>query len=307
MATLSDHTRLINLLITLAHKTPDLKSPLNQLGYDLEHIGLKIAFADGTGLDPDLSFKSHKRTALLLAEAKSGGVDNEQAKKYKALTPNDISRLGLTDLPAPNLSIQVFYACTKANRDMVMANEAKFHWGFPILTFDGKVLKKEEESAPFQDEEIERLFSTGVGFDHEPPLTFFPFGEGDSDGWVVLSVLYELAVLWTRQETTFTPDQLLRQCHRLFGYFDKEEKRRLLGITKSALDKINKSGSTRFAVRPLRGDKWQIVKFSIGRLGKNAITFLADSFDQKRPTMDLQKFLDDEARRLAAEESKGQS
>ena len=257
-------------------------------------------------MNPDLSFKSHRRTALLLAEAKSGGVDNVQAKKYKALTPNDISKLGLTDLPAPNLSDQVFYACTKANRDMVMANEAKYQWGFPILTFDGKMLKKEEKSAPFQDEEVERLFSDGVGFDHDPPLAFFPFGVGDSDGWVVLSVLYELAVFWTRQQTIFTPDQLLRECHPFVGYFDRDQKRRFLGITKAALDKISKSGNTRFSIKPLRGDHWQIVKFSVGKLAKNAITFLADSFDKRGPTMDLQKFLDDEARRLAAEESKGE-
>ena len=57
MATLSDHTKLVNLLITLAHKTPDLKSPLNQIGYDLEHIGLKITFTDGTGGEPRFIFQ----------------------------------------------------------------------------------------------------------------------------------------------------------------------------------------------------------------------------------------------------------
>ena len=297
IVTLSDHTKLVNLLISLAHKTPDLKSPLNDVGYTLDHIGLKVVFSDGKELNPDISFKSHKANRLLLSEAKSGGVDNEQAKKYKALAPDDISRRGLTTLPAVGLSVETCYFCTSANRASVLANEAKHQWGFPIITFDGTSLKKERTNAKFRDEALEALFTEGITFDHEPTYAFYPFGEGDSEGWIVESVLWKLAVLATQGKTKFTEDQLVNECHPLIGYFGREEKKYVRRITHSALDLINKSGSQRFSIKPLKGQEWQIVKFSLGKFTKRYITFLADSFDKKGKFEDLTKWFAEEEKK----------
>ena len=277
---------------------------MNEIGYDLEHIGLKIVLGDGTGPNPDLSFKSHKANHLLLIEAKSGSVDNEQAKKYKSLTPADISRLGLTALPAPPLTIDVCYACTRENRESVLANEARYQWGFPIITYDGTVLRKEKTNAKFSDPALENLFAEGISFERDPSYSFYPFGEGDSPGWVVESVLFQLAILWTRGKDKFTVDELVQNCHPLIGYFDRDQVRQIIGLTRSALIKISQSGSRRFSIKQLKGQEWQIVKFGVGRFTRKYISLFADTFDARGQTLDLERYFKEATLKAEAEEEK---
>gem|GEM_PF-4565177 len=239
---------------------------------------------------------------MLLAEAKSGSIDNDQASRYKAVTPEVISKLGLTKLPYPNLALDVFYTCTSANREAVMANEAKYRWGFPILTFDGSVLKKEKTSAKFKDPAVEKLFADGIKFDHELTYAFYPFGEGDSDGWIVTSILMRLAFLWTQGQHRFTPEDVVKGCHPLLGYFDRDERRHVLAVTRSALTEISKSGNRRFVIRPLRGQEWQIDAFSTGKYARRFIALLADTFDHKVRTDDLERIFREEAAKIEDED-----
>jgi hypothetical protein len=282
MPTLSHHTRLVNLLITLALKTPDLKSPLSDLGYSLEHIGPKIVFSDNTVLTPDISFMSREKNSVLVCEAKAGGIDNDQAKKYKLLKPEDISRRALTALPAENLKVEVCYFCLLENRLEVLANEGKNRWGFPIIFFDGRSLKKDVSSGRFQDQRLEELFSRGVTIEREPPNTFYPFGSGDSQGWIAFCILYELMKLWALNKREITEDELIRSCHPLLGYCFRDERNFVKKITHVALESISKSGSLRYVIKPLGNQRWQLVKMTLGKNSERFITFLADGLD-KRP------------------------
>lgn len=274
---------------------------MNSLGYDLESIGLRVVLSDGE-LRPDISFKSHKSNILLLGEVKGGGVDNVQAKKYKALKPDDISKQGLTTLPAPNLQLDVFYACTSENRESVMNNEAKHAWRFPILTFDGGTLKKERTNARFKDPDVESLFSEGVTLDHELTYSYYPFGEGDTIGWIAQSLLYTIGVLWTQNERIFSTERLVVASHPLLGFFGKDERRQLFAITRSVLMKISTSPNVHVSVKPLRGEKWQIDRFVIGKYMRKYISLLADSLDAPKQYVDLQRYLDEESRKAEDEE-----
>ena len=278
---------------------------MNDIGYELEYIGLKVTFPDGKEVRPDLSFKSHQANTLLLGEAKSGGVDNEQASRYKALTPELISTLGLTKLPAPKLNLDVFYACTKANRESVMANEARHQWGFPILSFDGTILKKEKTNARFKDPAVEKLFADGITFDHELTCAFYPFGEGDSDGYIVSSVLMRLAFMWTQGQNRFTVEGLVEECHPLMGYFDRSEKIRVFAVVRSLLTDISRAGNRRFVIRPIRGSEWQIDAFAAGRFARRLIMGFADTFDHRDRVADLERLFK-EAAEEEEKEKKGQ-
>jgi len=301
MPTLSDHTRLLNLLITLAYKTPDLPFPLFNLGYSLEHIGPRIVFSEAKlTLNPDLAFKSDARNEVLLVEAKSGGIDNKQAAKYKALAPDDISRRNLTSLPAENLKVEVCYVCLFQNRLEVLANEGKYYWGFPIIFFDGKSLRKDASSGKFRDERLEGLFSTGVTIEREPPNTYYPFGQGDSQLWISFCVLSQLMEMYAIGKREVTEDGVIKACHPLLGYCFKDERNFVKQITHTALESISKSGSLRYTIKSLGGQKWQLVKMTLGKNSESFIAKFSEEFDKKpdiRKIEDLTKWIVEDERK----------
>ncbi len=301
MPTLSDHTRLLNLLITLAYKTPDLPSPLFDIGYSLEHIGTKIAFpSDAVVLSPDLQFKSDAATTILFCEAKSGGIENGQAKKYKFLTPDIISSRNLTTLPAQNLKVETCYVCLFENRLDVLANEGLYRWGFPIIFFDGKTLKKDESTGNFNDPSLNKVFSKGITISREPPNTFYPFGQGDSQGWIAYCVLTQLLESWAMGVREVTEDDLIRNSHRFFGYCFQDERNFVKRITHTALESISKSGSLRYTIKPLGNQRWQLVKMTLGKNSEGFVAKFCDEFDKRpddRQTADLTEWIKEEEKK----------
>lgn len=289
MPTLSDHTSLLNVLIALGHRTPDLKHPLEDHGYTLDRIGMKIDFPDGE-LNPDITFKSHARNRLLIIEAKSGGINNEQAKRYKALTPDHISRLGLTTLPATNLTTQVCYACLSKNIDKVLDNEQRHQHGFPIIVFSGSTLRKVEQSESFDDPELQQLFSDGVTFDCEPSYFNYPFGPDDTKGWIAYCVLSKLAEFWAREKKRFTEIDLMRECHPLIEYLGKKEQKIIHRVVHGVLEEVNDNDLPRLTIKKHKNQEWEIITFIFTKINAKSLMDMATRFDTKPDYDDLEKW-----------------
>ena len=195
MPTLSEHTRLVNILITLGIRTPDFGHPLEDIGYTLDRLGPTAVLPDKSSVQPDVTFKSHEKKHLLMSEAKSGGIDNAQAEGFKKITPEIISSQGLTSLPASGLTSELCYACSSGNKETALRNEKEHHHGFPILVYESNVLRKDGATSAFQDGRLENLFAKGVVFAKPPPHNNYPFGEGDTKGWIAFHVLAAISEL----------------------------------------------------------------------------------------------------------------
>ena len=289
MPTLSEHTKLINLLISLSHRTPDLDYPLEKRGYSLDRIGINIVLPKGQ-LNPDVSFKSHKQNHLLLVEAKSGGVDNEQAKKYGSLTADDISKRGLTTLPATNLAFQVCYVCLSKNKREVLENEKRMNWGFPILVFDGSSLKKEITDAAFIDKDLENLFSAGVKFNREPSYTHYPFDNSDTKGWIAYCIISKLAEFWAKETRRFSENELVRACHPLIEYLGRKERNAIRRTTHLFLVELNDKEFSRLEIKPHRNQEWELLNFVLTKKHSESLMMMADDFDKKEDFADMREF-----------------
>jgi hypothetical protein len=289
--TLSEHTRLINVLITLGVRTPDFGHPLEDIGYTLDRIGPTVVLPDSTKVQPDLAFKSHERNHLLLSEAKSGGIDDGQAGHLKQVTPQMISSQGLTSLPAPNLSFEACYACGGGNKTVVFRNEAEKHYGFPILVYEGGSLRKGADSGAFIDRPLDDLFSTGVAFLKPPPTHHYPFGEGDSKGWIAFQVLAAISEIVALGKTTFTETELMRKTHPLLEYMDARARQYIHRVIADVLNTLNlREDDDRFVIKRLRSQEWQVVKFRRTKLVAEMLMGIADEFDGRPDYADLTSF-----------------
>ncbi|MBI3859503.1 MAG: hypothetical protein HY296_04600 [Thaumarchaeota archaeon] len=291
MSTLSEHTRLVNILITLGLRTPDFGHPLEDVGYTLDRIGPTVVLPDSTSVQPDLTFKSHERNRLLVAEAKSGGVDNAQAASFKQLTPDILSSQGITTLPATNLSFETCYACSSTNRDVVFQNEAQNHHGFPILVYEDETLKKGNGSSAFQDGLLENLFSRGVTFSRPPSFSNYPFGEGDGKGWIAFQVLAAISELEALGKGTFTEKDLMVKTHPLLGYMDPKARQYIHRVISDVLNTLNlREEDERFVIKKLHNQEWQVVKFRRTKQVAQMLMQIADEFDQKPDYEDLTSY-----------------
>ncbi len=299
MITLSNHTRLVNLLLALSRHTPDLDHPLDNIGYSLEHVGLRIVLPVGNPLVPDLSFRSANPNELLLIEAKSGGVNNEQARKYASLDPVEISKRGLTSLEAMGLSVQVCYAVTAMNRDKVLENEKRYRLGFPIITFQNNLVAREPKSSPFKNPKLEKFFSDGVKFRRNPSTEVFPFSADDSRGWIAFSVASKLIELNAVGISRFTELDLTRRCHPLMGYFSRENEAEIRSVVHKTLTSLRDIGSTRLVIRSLSNQEWEISTFRRVKSVRKMLMDLAEKLDSEPG--DLRKFLTEAAKDEAKE------
>jgi hypothetical protein len=291
MPTLSEHTRLVNILITLGLRTPDFGHPLEDVGYTLDRIGPTIVLPDSSSVQPDITFKSHERNRLLVTEAKSGVVDNAQAARFKQLTPEILSSQGITTLPASNLSFETCYVCSSTNRAAVFQNEAQNHHGFPILVYEDKTLKKGNQSATFQDGLLENLFSRGVNFSKPPSFTYYPFGEGDGKGWVAFQVLGAISEFDALGKGTFTEKELMEKTHPLLGYMDPKARQYIHRVISDVLSTLNlREEDERFVIKKLRNQEWQVVKFRRTKQVAQMLMQIADEFDQRPDYADLTTF-----------------
>lgn len=288
---LSQHTKLINALITLGHRTPDFKHPLEDIGYTIDFIGLRIVLQTGE-LRSDISFKSHKENTLVLMEAKSGGIEVKQAERYRTLSPNDISIRGLTSLPADNLKVQVCYVCTSGNHEKLLENEEKYHLGFPILVFNGTSLRKSREiKNVFVSEQLEELFDIGVTFDKELSNYYYPFGEGDNKAWIAFCILCTMAQFYGSGKKIFYEIELVRETHPLFEYISSDEKKSIRRTTRDVLDQLNKQDMVNFKIKRLEDQKWEIIDFRYTKSMQRFLMSVASIFETRAGYADIRDLL----------------
>ena len=287
MPSLSDHTKIINLLIALGHRTPDLPHSLEDIGYTLDYIGVQATLPFGT-ICPDVTFKSYEKNNLLMFEAKSGSVDNEQAERYSKAKPDDLSKQGITSLPAPKLKFELGYVCTSSNKQKLEENERQFRWGFPILVFEDHILRRNGKYAKFKERKLDLLFSKGVPFNRTPSYEIFPFGESDSKNWIAFCLLSQMAQFAAVGKTRFTEKELVNACHPLFEYFWRDEKESIYRITRATMNKLNEMGTQKIIIKKHANNEWELLKFDFK---KSTAKLLMDVADSVPDTVDIAKFL----------------
>jgi len=90
---LSNHTRLINIILNLAICTAKFPHPLYDLGYLLKKgcgIEVKIKL-NGQGVTPDVLLINDKDNHILIFECKSKAIKNDQLMKYLTLKDNIVN------------------------------------------------------------------------------------------------------------------------------------------------------------------------------------------------------------------------
>jgi hypothetical protein len=227
---------------------------------------------------PDIFVESVRDNTLLIIEAKGGGVDPEQADRYSELTPERISNTALSKISPKQLKIEICYACTKDNLKDVLSYKKKAasqgkQFNFPIVYLDGLTFRYEENSYPFQEENLKRCFSQAITFKREPSDKNFPFGEGDSGYWIAQCLIGAMIRKFdaTRNENgkRFKREELMRASHPLFDSFGDDEHDVISKATYKVLHRLANPPEDLENILPVKqydNDYWQVLRHAKRKL-----------------------------------------
>lgn len=224
------------------------------LGYQLEFIGPRFTNRDGETINPDISIKGHSESTLLLVDCKSGGLEHKQARRYSKLTAEDVISANITTLNSKSLLLDIALAGGHKAEPKLLEAEARENYGLPILILDNLLLQKRGDKN-FNNQNLEGLFIQGVRFPGNLPTGFYPFSPDDSRSHIlaeVAPVLYEMH----RKDCEFSEEDLLREAHPYYDYFDDHEKSQLKARMGSILSSIHQDRDYRFVLD--KQNKWKI-------------------------------------------------
>jgi len=253
MKGLSEHTLLVNAAICLTRKSEEFPSPLFDMGYQLECIGLKFSNRDGETINPDLSIKGDLHGTLLLVDCKSGGVKHLQAARYARLTAEDIVSANVTSMDSANLVLDIAFFGTGKNREKLIEADNRGQYGIPIVILDKLLLKKDVHQ--FKTQELEALFDKGVTFRKRIPTSFYPFSADDPPSYILNEIAPFLCIMHLQNEE-FSEDDILQKAHPFLDYSDDDEKASLKGRIGNLLSSMQKDQDYRFLLDKQK--KWKI-------------------------------------------------
>ncbi len=256
MSVLSNHTKLMNIILCLANRNRDCEPVLFNNHYIVETIELNFNKQNGEKINADLSLINPEVNNLLILECKDGGLELDQANRYSTLTQTDIINAGVTTLSG-NFNYEVGYVGTENKKVKLTGDVVTNSFIFPVLICNENKIKLEHNS--FNCPVLQAIFSQtdGVNIPNPAPVMYYPFGNDDSDAYI-LSRIGPVLIQLRGQE--FDVETVLKNTHQLFGYIDLPSLKSLKGRVGAILHNVSKNELNEFFDLPAR-DKFKLKNF----------------------------------------------
>lgn len=255
---LSNHTRLMNIILCLANKNKKYVPVLYDNDYVLESIELAFNMQNKGMIHTDVCLKNLKLNNLVLIECKDGGLELDQARRYATLNRNDIIKACVTTLSG-DFSHEVVYVGCKDKSAKLIGDIQENSFSFPTLISDETKVKLESNS--FNCQVLQKIFTENGGADTPNPLPvfYYPFGKDDSDAYILSNISPVLIGLRGKE---FDVEDVIETAHKLYEYIDDSSLKDLKGRVRNLLNNISKNGLNEFFDLP-SNKKYKLKSFGI--------------------------------------------
>lgn len=131
--------RIHNAVLGLAHPNPPWPCPLGELDYRLRRAEQPLGGGAGKVV-ADLIFVAPERSAILVVECKDGSLQQEQAKRYAALTALDVLQTGSITVPRPDeATLDVVIAVDSSKFDATASAASKISSSLLVVGVGGAI------------------------------------------------------------------------------------------------------------------------------------------------------------------------
>jgi hypothetical protein len=199
----AEELRLINAVIGFCKRMRRTwPRPLHSLGYEVCGVGWDVGIlleGQDRTVPADLICASVRLRHALCVEAKSSVVDEDQAKRYRAITKSGLLNSGAVPprLDATRLTHDVVYLTAAQSATKIVSQLAAFGIAFPVVSagLDRFVLTSGLIAQP----DLRSVLDGGIEIDHlDWPTHFVPFTSRSSDGKIARFFCNALAALLRR-------------------------------------------------------------------------------------------------------------
>lgn len=237
MKGLSNHTKLMNIIICLSHKNRRCTPVLLNNHYILESIELSFSKLNGDTIHADVCLINPKTNNFILLECKDGGLEIDQAKRYATLNQKDIINACVSPLSG-NFAHEVVYLGCENKVDKLIDAVQLNSFNFPILVNDENKIKLKHND--FNCQILQKIFTQNGGIDLPNPFPtfFYPFGTDDSNAYIFSCIS---PVLIGLRGMEFNVDDVIKKVHNLYEYIDDSSLNELKGRVGKLLRDVSKN------------------------------------------------------------------
>lgn len=246
MKGLSNHTKLMNAILYLAHKNRSCEPVLYKNHYTVDSIELSFNKQNGDKIHTDMTLINPKLQNFVLIECKDGRLQKDQADRYNTLNFSDIVNAGVAPLTG-KFNYEVVYVSSEDKKDKLLQDIRNNSYSFPVLVFNDSKIKLEHNT--FKCQTLNQIFTENEGADipNPFPVFFYPFGKDDSDAYI-LSWIGRTLIKFIGQE--FDVEDVLRETHQIYEFIDEKALKDLKGRIAKLLTDISKKDMNEFFVVP---------------------------------------------------------
>lgn len=249
----SDHTLLLNLGVFLGHPNDVIQPILQQNGYPLKEISLRIPISGyksslrNNAAVPDLGYSSNEKNAVLFLEAKGGGSDNDQIERFQYVKNNPsslISTRNNLDIVKKDLILDFGILCSDIEK--IKRDHAQSAIPFPVIYYNKstKTLQHEKfNTINFSNNQMNTVFSTPLNIPRVPIL-FIPFGPTEFNENIpyivknIILLIFEANQNLKKYEKMPSIEELLLARFPMLQMMGKEEFDQIVTIINKVLRKL---------------------------------------------------------------------
>ena len=218
----------INVWIALHRGEAGWPRNLADQGFAIHRLEAPVSTSAGLTVVDGISVRGEPAT-VLVTECKAGGsVENEQARRYAAMTPQDVYRF--VGLPSkPDLwEIEPIYACLGEGRGGIRVDLDRLGLPFPLLVVDDRRVRLEAAAEDAVD-------SFSVKVPPGPPPRYVVVDGDSSEEELLEYLLPELMAAASRGQAFVRVDTLLQSVMPYWDVYGPPAKKQLRTKARAAL------------------------------------------------------------------------
>ena len=251
MEGLSNHTRLLNIIMGLALKIPNWPHPLRDLDYNLELIEANLPEAN-----PDLILTTKKYNHSIVVDCKSKTIKEEQIERYINIrsNPSLLTKRGFVDVPVPqHYSADPTFVSFNdlSNNSLIVDNKIPL---LHVIESNNEIHTIERKISVFQMDRLNDVFPIDIR-GMKPPYNLYPFDVQDKEIFTI-HILRELLDLGIHQ-ISFSEEELLKRAHKYWSIISEHKKREFRTIAGRILYELGRSELKEYLKKD--GAKWNII------------------------------------------------
>jgi len=239
MNNLSDHTRVVNLLIGLSKEVPGCPSILSDTGYRLDVIEPKFTTSEGDQVNPDLLISSNSSLNVLVTECKGGHISEERIQKYERISAGDL-----------HYEVEEIHDPSQIDHELMFSGTSKTEESFDYLTlphpgiifdFENNEIRKLNS---FSDSELDEALDT-LQMPEYPPTSFYPFSPDDDDAVIAAKICQEIISRGSNAQNgsfDFGARDLLDSIHPHWEKISRSEQSTLVSRVESIIGNLLEEG-----------------------------------------------------------------